>query len=723
MPTHRLAALALALALPVAALAQTPTFTVVDTTNLNATLGNAGKGLFDPQVSGFTGVAYGANLFVAVAASGNETVIRWATSPDGITWTARSQPVAGGTTATQTSRVHFLNGKFIYFIGCDNGTWCYASGDGLTWTGSQVSTARINVEEFDTNGTLYVVAAHNGAQYTSNNLTTWTPAPVVPNGAGYDHLDLTYGAGKFFSTINGFGGATYASADGATWTAVPGLATVGGGRAEAGNGIVLFNIGSDRYKTSDGATFTKFTPTVPTGWIAPGGVPRFAGGRFLATAFDLNTGKEAYMGSSDGQAWTPFAYFPLAPAQPAGQSRLFFHTDIAFGAGKYVIAGQDISQTLTTKTTLPLILAIDAPAAPTPPIVTAQPNAANAVLGGSASFSVIASGSGNTYQWRKNGTAINGATAATLTLNNITAADAASYSVVVTNAAGSVTSNAATLTLVSANAIDRIINLSILTAINAPGEEFTMGYVVGGAGTSGAKPLVIRAAGPSLGALGVPATLADPKIELYAGNTKTGENNDWGGGTELAAALSAVGAFPYTGATSKDAAATASITTRDNSVKVSANGAGTGTVIAEVYDATPSSSFTAATPRLLNVSVLKNIGSKLTVGFVIGGETAKTVLIRAVGPGLSALGVNSGFVPDPQLTLFGAAAAKIGENNDWGGTAALTAAASAVGAFTIPAASKDAALLATLPPGNYSVEVTGAGGVSGLAVVEVYDVP
>jgi hypothetical protein len=53
----------------------------------------------------------------------------------------------------------------------------------------------------------------------------------------------------------------------------------------------------------------------------------------------------------------------------------------------------------------------------------------------------------------------------------------------------------------------------------------------------------------------------------------------------------------------------------------------------------------------------------------------------------------------------------------------LSAVASSVGAFTIPAASKDAALLVTLPPGNYSVEVTGAGNQSGIAVIEVYDVP
>ena len=66
---------------------------------------------------------------------------------------------------------------------------------------------------------------------------------------------------------------------------------------------------------------------------------------------------------------------------------------------------------------------------------------------------------------------------------------------------------------------------------------------------------------------------------------------------------------------------------------------------------------------------------------------------------------------------------KIGESNDWSGTAELTAAFASVGAFALPATSKDVALLATLPPGNYTVQVSGVGGTSGVALVEVYELP
>ncbi|HUR57847.1 MAG TPA: lamin tail domain-containing protein, partial [Opitutaceae bacterium] len=268
----------------------------------------------------------------------------------------------------------------------------------------------------------------------------------------------------------------------------------------------------------------------------------------------------------------------------------------------------------------------------------------------------------------------------------------------------------------------RLINLSILTSIAASGDNFTMGYVVGGAGTSGAKPLVIRAAGPSLGALGVPGTLADPTMELFAGSTKTGENNNWGGTSETSTAMASVGAFPYSGATSLDAAVVASITTRDNSVKVSANGTGTGTVIAEIYDATPEASFSAATPRLLNVSVLKQLGSSLTVGFVVRGSGTRTVLVRAVGPTLNTAFGIPGAVSDPQFTLFAGSTA-IGSNNNWGGTAALSAAFTSVGAFNLPATSLDAALLTPLTAGDYSVVVTGVAAANGQVLVEVYEVP
>jgi hypothetical protein len=98
------------------------------------------------------------------------------------------------------------------------------------------------------------------------------------------------------------------------------------------------------------------------------------------------------------------------------------------------------------------------------------------------------------------------------------------------------------------------------------------------------------------------------------------------------------------------------------------------------------------------------------------------VLVRAVGPGLAAVGVTSGFVADPRLALF-AGSTKINESDDWGGTAALASAMAQVGAFAIPASSRDAALLATLQPGSYSVQVSAPAGTGGLVIAEVYEVP
>jgi hypothetical protein len=150
-------------------------------------------------------------------------------------------------------------------------------------------------------------------------------------------------------------------------------------------------------------------------------------------------------------------------------------------------------------------------------------------------------------------------------------------------------------------------------------------------------------------------------------------------------------------------------------------GNGTGTVLGEVYEAPVAGGVTMTTPRLVNVSVLKQLGSSLTVGFVIAGAAPRTVLIRAVGPTLATSPFNlSGVVADPQLSLY-AGTARMGENNDWSGTPALAAAFAQVGAFALPAGSRDAALLATLAPGSYSVQVSGVGGTAGIALVEVYE--
>jgi len=404
-------------------------------------------------------------------------------------------------------------------------------------------------------------------------------------------------------------------------------------------------------------------------------------------------------------------------------------------AGIYeVIATNQVGTITSASSTLTVVALV------IPPTISAAPANLTVLAGAKSTLTVTPAGAAPfTFQWLRNGTPISGATSTTFTLESTLVPDAAAYSVSVTNSAGSVTSTAATLTVTP---ISRISNLSVLTSLSDSADSFTLGYVIGGNATSGPKPLLVRAAGPSLSALGVGGTLDDPKLELFAGSTKTNENDNWGNLTTsvsaLTAAFTSVGAFPFASPTSRDAALTASLTTRDNSVKISAStstpalptgaAAVPGLVLAEVYDATPTDTFTTATPRLLNVSVLKSLGTGLTVGFTIAGTTAKTVLIRAIGPTLGAPPFNvPGTVADPQLTLFNSASAKLAENDNWSvlpaQATALTTAFTSVGAFPLPAGSRDAALLTTLPPGGYSVQVSGVNNTTGVALVEVYEVP
>jgi hypothetical protein len=360
------------------------------------------------------------------------------------------------------------------------------------------------------------------------------------------------------------------------------------------------------------------------------------------------------------------------------------------------------------------------------PAITQQPSTQQISVNSTVVFSVIAPGA-TSYQWRKGGVPIPDATASSLVIFGATRDDAGAYSVVASNASGGTPSFPANLNFAVGNDFGRLGNLSILTDLTETTTDFTMGTVIGGANTTTAnKPLLIRAVGPSLVQLGVTGALSDPKLELYAGQAVVGSNDDWAGTAALKSAFAQVGAFAFTDDTSKDAAIFAPLAPRAGGYTVRVTGApgAVGRVIAELYDSTAITAFPPSTPRLINVSVRKQIdlGATLTAGFVIAGSTAKTVLVRAIGPGLGVFGV-PGVMPDPRLELFNSSSVSIATNDNWGGDPQLTAAGARVGAFKIDnARSADAMLLITLSPGNYSAEVRGVG-PGGAALVEVYDVP
>ncbi|MGH8018078.1 MAG: hypothetical protein ACREIA_07275 [Opitutaceae bacterium] len=116
----------------------------------------------------------------------------------------------------------------------------------------------------------------------------------------------------------------------------------------------------------------------------------------------------------------------------------------------------------------------------------------------------------------------------------------------------------------------------------------------------------------------------------------------------------------------------------------------------------------------------------LIPGFVISGE-AGTVLIRGIGPGLFAHGVQN-YLPDPIIQVFDAEGNVIGENDNWGADydkrLEIDEAVEAAGAFELVATqSKDAALLITLPAGPYTVSIRSATRARGEVLCEIYTVP
>jgi uncharacterized protein (DUF1800 family) len=111
----------------------------------------------------------------------------------------------------------------------------------------------------------------------------------------------------------------------------------------------------------------------------------------------------------------------------------------------------------------------------------------------------------------------------------------------------------------------------------------------------------------------------------------------------------------------------------------------------------------------------------MIAGLVIGPGSPETVLIRAIGPALAPLGV-SGTLPAPVLALYDSGGNVLQTNQGWGTGNATASIMASAGAFALPAGSADSALVATLPAGAYTAQVSGAGGATGVALLEIYEV-
>ena len=380
---------------------------------------------------------------------------------------------------------------------------------------------------------------------------------------------------------------------------------------------------------------------------------------------------------------------------------------------------------------------VDSGGAVVPPAGGAQVPSQSVTLGQNATFTVANSDPTMTFQWQEsvdggktwtnvsNGATFSGATTASLTVTDpSTSMSGDEFQAQLTNPAGSSTSAAATLTVFASGigggptGSARITNLSIRSFVGTGASAVTVGFYIAG---SGSKQMLIRGVGPTLSTFGVTGVLSTPQLTLFnSGGTVLDSDTAWGGGATLAGVFEALGAFALP-ATSADSALFTSLTSGPYTAQVSGVNGTTGIALAELYDADagdPPTRLTNASAR----AVSSPGNGVLTAGFEIGGTGTDTLLIRGIGPGLTPFGV-SGVLATPVVTVFNASGASIGTNTVWGGGSSLAAVFAQVGAFALPAASADSALTITLPAGAYTVQVSSTDGSSGIALVEIYEVP
>ncbi len=353
------------------------------------------------------------------------------------------------------------------------------------------------------------------------------------------------------------------------------------------------------------------------------------------------------------------------------------------------------------------------------------------------------------YQWHFNGvplvdgtfgtTVISGATTKTLSIDNPTDANAGVYTCTVTTSVGTVMSKPAMLA-VQASAVNsgRLLNLSARGQVGTGGDVMIVGYVVSG---NAPLPVLVRAAGPAIAKapFNVPGTLSNPSIELHQVvdqvDSVIGTNTGWAGNGTIKTLADSLYAFDWGTEATPDSALL-----RNNAAGVytavisgaAGSTAPTGVALAEMYDASLNAAYDPATsPHLVNISVRGKVGTganQLIVGFVVGGTTSTTVLIRAAGPAIAKAPFSvPGTLADPKIEIHqrvNDVDTILATNTGWGANAEIGRAAAKVYAFPWgDQATADSAILMTLPPGAYTAVVSGAAGGTGVSLVEVYEVP
>ncbi len=228
--------------------------------------------------------------------------------------------------------------------------------------------------------------------------------------------------------------------------------------------------------------------------------------------------------------------------------------------------------------------------------------------------------------------------------------------------------------------------------------------LIGGFIITGTQPkkVIIDALGPSLPLAGV---LANPVLDLYGPNGFIVSNDNWQD------APNAQETSDSTRAPNNplESAIVATLPANNSTYTAIVRG-GVGLALCEVYDLD-----STADSKLVNISsrgLVLTDDNVMIAGFVVTGPSAQKVIVRALGPSLSLLGK----LADPSLQLFDANQNLIGSNDNWRTDQEAEISSSPFA----PSNDLEPAIVQTLPSARYTAIVRGAGGATGLALVDLY---
>jgi cyclophilin family peptidyl-prolyl cis-trans isomerase len=286
----------------------------------------------------------------------------------------------------------------------------------------------------------------------------------------------------------------------------------------------------------------------------------------------------------------------------------------------------------------------------------------------------------------------------------------ATFTVTATDLDGATVSQDFTVNVVAAPG--RAVNVSTRLSVGTGDNVLIGGFIMRG---PSAKRLVIRGIGPSTGLSGA---LADPVLELHDSTGAVIVSNDnWGDAANKQDMID-LGLAPTS---PNESAILATIPSDPNYAAYTAvvrganNTVGIGLV--EVYDVDSGPGST-----LVNIATRGQVGvdpNALIGGFILGGTESKRMLVRAIGPSLSAFGIQ-GALADPILELRDSNGALLESNDDWGSSPNQ---ADIQASGLAPTNTKESAVLRILPTGLYTAIVRGVNNTAGIGSVEVYQLP